>query len=151
MEAFLPKTDVWDAVLAFVEQRLNKHIFETWFRAITFDSLDERSRTITLRAGQVTKDWVTLYYSALIEQGLASLELSDYHLEWKIDKTETPEARFAAPTEADADAEIALAATARGNGADAGASPAKNRSLTRRLRQTGKSYGSPASPPSSLA
>ena len=117
MEAFLPKTDVWDAVLAFVEQRLNKHIFETWFRAITFDSLDESGRTISLRAGQVTKDWVTLYYSTLIEQALASLELSDYHLEWTIDKTETPEGRFAAP--ADADAEIALGAAAGADTADA--------------------------------
>jgi chromosomal replication initiator protein len=129
MEAFLPKTDVWDAVLAFVEQRLNKHIFETWFRAITFDSLDESSRTISLCAGQVTKDWVTLYYSTLIEQALASLELSDYKLEWTIDKTETPEHRFAVPTGAEADAEIALGAAA---GADAVAPrpPGKAQSAT---------------------
>ncbi|HKX84266.1 MAG TPA: chromosomal replication initiator protein DnaA [Pyrinomonadaceae bacterium] len=101
MEALLQKTDVWDDVLAFVEKRLNKHIFDSWFRPIEFEGLNETDRTIHLRAGQVTKDWVALYYSELLTHSLRAIGRDNYSVKWKITASENAEAKFAEAPEED--------------------------------------------------
>ena len=94
MAALTEKIDVWNNILSFVGERLNKHIFESWFRPIKFDGRDDESKIVFLRTGQVTKDWVTLYYTDLLEQAIASANLRDYRIEWRIDETESPEEKF---------------------------------------------------------
>ncbi len=85
MKATAQKTTPWNAVLAHVEQRLNKDIFNTWFRPIRFENHDVDGKTLTLRAGQVTKDWVCEYYSDLLDAVFADIDLSDHKIEWLID------------------------------------------------------------------
>jgi len=99
--AILEKTDVWNDMLLFVERRLNKHVVESWFRPIQFEGHDVTENVLHLRAGQVTKDWVTLYYSDLLELGMAELKLFSHRIDWSIDESETTEDRF--PEEPDAD------------------------------------------------
>jgi chromosomal replication initiator protein len=81
------KAAVWNDILAFLEHRLNKHIFDSWFRPIKFADLDDESMTLHLRAGQVTIDWVSIYYSQLLYQTLTEFGLSDYTIEWSVDPT----------------------------------------------------------------
>jgi chromosomal replication initiator protein len=95
VEVLLNKTGVWDDILVFVEQRLNKHIFDSWFRPIQCEGTDDAANTLHLRAGQVTKDWVALYYTSLIDEALDSVHLDGYRIEWHIDETETAESKFA--------------------------------------------------------
>lgn len=71
--------------MTIVGSHLNKDVFNTWFRPITFEGTDTENRTICLRAGQVTKDWVCEYYSELLDQAFAELDMSDYTLMWQID------------------------------------------------------------------
>ncbi|MGI8813404.1 MAG: chromosomal replication initiator protein DnaA [Pyrinomonadaceae bacterium] len=97
----MEKTDVWNNILNYVENRLNKHIFDSWFRPIQYEGCDGGAGTLNLRAGQVTKDWVTLYYSGLIDEGLSSLGLSGYATVWTIEKGETAESRFSEPAESE--------------------------------------------------
>lgn len=94
MESLLEKTGVWNEVLSFVEHHLNKHIFDSWFRPIKCDGRDEVEKVLYLRAGQVTKDWVTLYYTELLDQALNSANLGAYSIEWRIDASENVEAKF---------------------------------------------------------
>ena len=94
MEVLLKKTDVWNDILVFVEQRLNRNIFETWFRPIQCEGSDNATGTLHLRAGQVTKDWVALYYANLLDGALSSVNLDGYRIEWHIDETETAESKF---------------------------------------------------------
>jgi len=101
VNAILSKTDPWNDILLFVEKRLNKHIVDSWFRPIQFEGCDGTDNVLRLRAGQVTKDWVTLYYSDLLEQSLEKLNLADYRIQWSIDESETAEDRF--PEEPDVD------------------------------------------------
>ncbi|HEV8591135.1 MAG TPA: chromosomal replication initiator protein DnaA [Pyrinomonadaceae bacterium] len=98
----MQKTDVWDNVLAFVEKRLNKHIFDSWFRPIEFEGINESTGTIHLKAGQVTKDWVVLYYSELLTHSLRATNFENYKVEWTINPTETAEAKFSEDADADA-------------------------------------------------
>lgn len=94
MATLSEKTEVWNDILNFVEKRLNKHIFDSWFRPIQCDGRNDDGTVLYLRAGQVTKDWVTLYYSDLLEQALRAAKLHDCSVEWRIDASETAEARF---------------------------------------------------------
>jgi chromosomal replication initiator protein len=94
LETSAVKTDIWTNVLSQVEGRLNKHVFDSWFRPVQFDGVDHGSRTLTLRAGDVTKDWVSIYYTEMLQQILSDLDHPDYKIEWILDKTETADGRF---------------------------------------------------------
>jgi chromosomal replication initiator protein len=91
---FLEKTDVWNDILQFVEKRLNKHIYDSWFRPIQYEGHDDSARILFLRAGQVTKDWVTLYYGDLLNAAVESAKYGGYRIDWKIEESETVENRF---------------------------------------------------------
>jgi chromosomal replication initiator protein len=86
------QTTIWDEVVTRVKKRLNSDVFETWFRPIHFVSSDET--TLTLRAGQVTKDWVCLYYSALLDAILDENGHPGLEIVWEIDPDETVETHF---------------------------------------------------------
>ena len=87
MKTSLAKAEIWNDIRSFLERRLNKNIFDSWFRPIQFDGLDDESMTMHLRAGQVTIDWVSIYYSQLLNQTLTEFGLSDYTVEWSVDPT----------------------------------------------------------------
>jgi chromosomal replication initiator protein len=88
-------SNVWSNVLQSVEKRLNRQIFDSWFRPIQFEGFDETEKVLRLRASQVNKDWVSTYYSDLIAQTLNELNLANYRLDWEIEETRLPEQSFA--------------------------------------------------------
>ena len=114
--------NIWNNVLQSVEKRLNRQIFDSWFRPIQFDGCDEQERIVHLRASQVNKDWVSTYYSEMINQTLKELNLPNYRLDWIIEENDMQE-EF---TDEDDDAEFFFeratsfsnAATANGNSFD---------------------------------
>ncbi len=69
------ENNVWSNILQSVEKRLNKQIFDAWFRPIQFESCDEQDKVLRLRASQVNKDWISSYYSDVITQTLKELNL----------------------------------------------------------------------------
>ncbi|MCV4615515.1 hypothetical protein OFM04_37000, partial [Escherichia coli] len=48
------KIDIWSDILDFLSRRLNQHIFDSWFRPIHFESIDNDQKIIKLRAGKPT-------------------------------------------------------------------------------------------------
>lgn len=94
VETSLSKTGIWNDVIASVEKRLNKHIVDSWFRPVQLEDYSSEDRTLFLRAGQVTKDWVVLYYSELVISTLGELGYPDHKIEWIIDESENEEDRF---------------------------------------------------------
>ena len=68
--------NVWNNVLESVEKRLNRQIFDSWFRPIQFEGLDEETKVLRLRATQVNKDWVHTYYSELLSQTFKELNIA---------------------------------------------------------------------------
>ena len=81
------KPNVWNNILQSMEKRLNRHIFDAWFRPVEFESCDENSKTLRLRATQVTKDWINTNYSEAIAQIMRELNLPNYRLDWDIVET----------------------------------------------------------------
>jgi len=71
--------------LGIIGPRLSSDVFNTWFKPVECERFDEASRKITLRAGQVIKDWVYMYYTDLLIQTLAELGHEGFSIEWTID------------------------------------------------------------------
>jgi len=90
LKASLAKSTTWNDVLRIVKKHLNKDVFNTWFRPIGFDGVDESRQVVNLRAGQVTKDWVCQYYTDLLNDTLAELDLAEFSIAWHIDPAEQP-------------------------------------------------------------
>jgi chromosomal replication initiator protein len=101
VETLLQKTDVWNDILGFVEKRLNPHIFDTWFRRVQFDGFDDSALILNLRTGEITKDWITMYYSDLMDQSLTAAGRGDYKINWTVEEGESPETVFANSPAAD--------------------------------------------------
>jgi chromosomal replication initiator protein len=91
METSLENKNVWNNILQSVEKRLNKQIFDAWFRPIQFDGCDEQEKIVRLKASQVNKDWVSTYYAEMINQTLKELNLPQYRLDWEIEESEMQE------------------------------------------------------------
>jgi chromosomal replication initiator protein len=81
--------NVWTSILHSVEKRLNRQIFDAWFRPIRFEGCDEQEKILRLSASQINKDWINTYYSDLIDQTLTELNLTNYSLDWAEEKSET--------------------------------------------------------------
>ena len=101
MKASSQKSTAWNDVLNAVKTRLNKDVFNTWFRPVRFEGLDEERKVLTVRAGQITKDWVCMYYSEMLEQVMAELDIADHVIEWQIDPDQPAQPLFAEETNAD--------------------------------------------------
>jgi len=98
-------------VLSAVRGRLSEDVFNTWFRPIRFEGVSEADRVLSLRAGQVTKDWVCEYYTDLLDKTLDELDLSGYSLDWLIEADDASIAEFEQEDEPE------LLFSPRGNGA----------------------------------
>lgn len=94
METFTEKLNIWDNILQSVEKRLHKQTFDSWFRPIQFERCDENEKVLYLRAGQVTKDWVSTYYSEVLSQTLKELNLLNYKVNWEIEDSKANEDFF---------------------------------------------------------
>ncbi|MDQ3321076.1 MAG: chromosomal replication initiator protein DnaA [Acidobacteriota bacterium] len=95
MDITTENKNVWNNILQSVEKRLNKQIFDAWFRPIQFDGCDEQDKVLHLRASQVNKDWVSSYYSEVLTQTLKELNLTNYSVDWAIVESEMTEDEFA--------------------------------------------------------
>jgi len=94
MEMSAEKANVWDNILQSVEKRLNKQIFDSWFRPIQFNGCDEQDKVLHLQANQITKDWISSYYLEVISQTMKELNMFNYQLDWEIVKSERDEENF---------------------------------------------------------
>ncbi len=101
LKAVSQKSTSWNDILRVVKTRLNKDVYNTWFRPIKFESIDGDQKLLNVRAGQITKDWVCLYYAELLEQVMAELDIADHRLEWQVDPDQPLEPLFANEPDAD--------------------------------------------------
>jgi len=62
-------TNIWDAVLARIETKVNRHSFYTWFKPTGF--ISDQGDGIRVRVpNTLFRDWLTKHYSAVLEEAL---------------------------------------------------------------------------------
>jgi chromosomal replication initiator protein len=85
----LVESGIWDGVLHSIRSNLNGESFETWFKPIQFEGIDNSRRIIRLRApNQIVKDWVNINYTNLVDQSLSERSLAGYALVWVVEEKE---------------------------------------------------------------
>jgi chromosomal replication initiator protein len=85
MELSIPEKNIWDAVLSSVSKKLNRQIFDTWFKPIYFESCDHDRRVLSLRTNRINFDWVNTYYDEVIKSSLHEIDLDSYQIAWVIE------------------------------------------------------------------
>ncbi len=62
--------NAWQRILEFIEVRISKQNFATWFKPTQFQQLDESNQLIVTVPNQVFEDWLTSTYSGLIDEAI---------------------------------------------------------------------------------
>src|SRR5688572_10368081 len=66
-------TNIWDAVLARIETKVNRHSFYTWFKPTAFVSDDQGGIRVRV-PNTLFRDWLTKHYSAVLAEALREVE-----------------------------------------------------------------------------
>src|SRR5688500_20150617 len=68
-------TNIWDAVLARIETKVNRHSFYTWFKPTGF--ISDRPDGIQVRVpNSLFRDWLTKHYSGVLDEALREVDRS---------------------------------------------------------------------------
>jgi chromosomal replication initiator protein len=107
-------SNIWDEVLARIENKINRHSFSTWFRPTAF--VGDDGQTVTVRVPTpLFRDWLTKHYSLVIGEALQEVERAGAAVSFVTDEALAPAAAAAsleaAPVEADAPPPPAAAPT----------------------------------------
>ncbi len=66
-------SNLWEAILARIETKVNRHSFYTWFKPAVF--VDERDGVVRVRVpNALFRDWLTKHYSAVIDEAIAEID-----------------------------------------------------------------------------
>jgi chromosomal replication initiator protein len=65
-------SNLWDEILAVLETRISRHIFFTWFRAVSFKSEDDGVLQISVPC-TLFRDWFLIRYAPVVDEALVHL------------------------------------------------------------------------------
>jgi chromosomal replication initiator protein len=94
--------NLWDEVLARVENKVNRHSFATWFRPTSFLSRDKDLLRIGVPNAQF-RDWISKQYQGVLSEALAEVGQPDLHLAFEEVAEEAPARPVAEPASAGAE------------------------------------------------
>lgn len=80
--------NLWDRILARLEQKLNRHSFATWFRPTTF--VVQHGQTLLVHVPNPQfKDWLTKNYSGVVDEAIVELECGPLQVVFECDGAES--------------------------------------------------------------
>ena len=82
-------TNIWDAVLARIETKVNRHSFYTWFKPTGF--ISERPDGIHVRVpNSLFRDWLTKHYAGVLNEALREVDRSGAAVQFVTDEVTNP-------------------------------------------------------------
>ena len=82
-------TNIWDAVLARIETKVNRHSFYTWFKPTGF--ISERPDGIHVRVpNSLFRDWLTKHYAGVLNEALREVDRSGAAVQFVTDEVTSP-------------------------------------------------------------
>ncbi len=89
---------VWGGILHSIKNRVTGESFDTWFKPIRFEGVDNAGRVIRLRVpNPIVRDWVTSNYQTVVNQSLGESHLSGYAVDWVVEVKEEAGTNLPAP------------------------------------------------------
>ncbi len=77
--------DKWQQILRFVESRITKQNFATWFKPTRFKDFDQNSNLIVCVPNEVFEDWLSKHYSALLDEAIENSNLGKVKVLFEVD------------------------------------------------------------------
>jgi chromosomal replication initiator protein len=89
-------TNIWDAVLARIETKVNRHSFYTWFKPTGF--LSDRPDGIQVRVpNSLFREWLTKHYAGVLDEALREVDRSGVAVQFVTDEAAVLPADFTVP------------------------------------------------------
>jgi chromosomal replication initiator protein len=88
--------DVWQQVLKFVEGRINRQNFLTWFKPIQFERLDENNNLFVRVPNQIFEEWLSNHYSDVLQEALQNSNLTNAKIFFSAEGKSQPKKESAA-------------------------------------------------------
>ncbi|NOX97937.1 MAG: chromosomal replication initiator protein DnaA [Nitrospirae bacterium] len=79
----LQSAKLWDEALRIIEKKLNKQVFDTWFRRVNFNSFTDGILLLEVPS-KFFRDWLKEHYLALITDTLSSLANAEVKVTFSI-------------------------------------------------------------------
>jgi chromosomal replication initiator protein len=93
--------NLWDQVLGRIENKVNKHIFYTWFKPTSYVAHDEVQVTVRVPDASY-QEWLTRHYTDVIEEALQELNRKSSAVAFVVGDAPPPDPdAFARQTEAE--------------------------------------------------
>jgi chromosomal replication initiator protein len=89
--------DVWQQVLKFVEGRINRQSFLTWFKPTQFERLDENNNLLVRVPNQIFEEWLSNHYSDVLQEALQNSNLTNAKIFFSAEGGSQPKKESAAP------------------------------------------------------
>ena len=65
--------DAWQQILKFVEGRIDRQNFLTWFKPTQFEKLDENNNLFVRVPNHIFEEWLSKHYSDLLQEAREEL------------------------------------------------------------------------------
>ena len=75
--------DAWQRILEFIETKISKQNFATWFKPTQFQELDETNHLIVTVPNQVFEDWLATTYCGLIDEAIRGTGLQGLQITFR--------------------------------------------------------------------
>jgi chromosomal replication initiator protein len=102
------------AFFAVIQQKVNPNVFDTWFKPLEIQNLDHDAQVLHVFApNTIIRDFITKHYGPTLEETLAQVDLTGYHIEWTVTHAVQPDLPISNPvSHISGDAYLAKSATA---------------------------------------
>jgi chromosomal replication initiator protein len=88
--------DTWQQVLKFVEGRINRQNFLTWFKPTQFERLDENNNLFVKVPNHIFEEWLSNHYSDLLQEALQNSNLGNVKILFSAESNSQPKKESAA-------------------------------------------------------
>ena len=82
--------DAWQQILKFVESKINRQNFITWFKPTQFQSLDENNNLFVKVPNQVFENWLTNHYCDLLREAIEHSNLGNIKICFHSERNSQP-------------------------------------------------------------
>jgi chromosomal replication initiator protein len=88
--------DKWQQILTFIESKINKQDFATWFRPAQFKKQEKDGSLVIEVPNLVFENWLSRHYSNLLQEAIDALQFGDLQVHFRSEKA--PSKKEALPT-----------------------------------------------------
>ncbi|HRH44034.1 MAG TPA: hypothetical protein PKY82_20555, partial [Pyrinomonadaceae bacterium] len=74
----------WKQMMHFFKCNVNEITFDSLFKFLNFEGVDEENKLVKVSARQMTKDWLTKNYDLVLEKALMHQGFIGFRFQWRV-------------------------------------------------------------------